>query len=166
MNETYKIISDFEIQRDHLISIRKEDCLFTKKKKKRKEKENLPSSRFCRCSGSQSEKKRKPKDGQILEPCQRTENVVEHESDRDSNCIWCRWNDSQRVGKRTGKIENQRKNRDYPDYNIVKIGKNTQNAPGDQRDFQSIRRHWKTIVFHWSLCNNKPPQASRYVPSI
>ena len=43
---------DFEIQMDHLISVRRSDQVVInkkkKKKKKKKKRENLPSSGFCR----------------------------------------------------------------------------------------------------------------------
>ena len=42
-NETHKIIWDFEIQTDHLISAREQYIVIVKKKKK-----NLPNSGLCR----------------------------------------------------------------------------------------------------------------------
>ena len=40
-----------------------------------------------------------------------------------------------RIEKRTENFEDWRINRDYPNYIIVKIGKNTQNSPRDPRTF-------------------------------
>ena len=42
------------------------------------------------------------------------------------------WNSLQRFGK-TGRTGNQRKIRDYPDYNIVQISWNTKKSPRDLR---------------------------------
>ena len=41
-----------------------------------------------------------------------------HEGDGNTNYNWHAWNGSQRLGKGTGSVENQRTNRDYPDYSI------------------------------------------------
>ena len=49
-NEIQKILWDFEIQSDHLISARRPDQVMVNKKKKKKEKkenENLPKSGLC-----------------------------------------------------------------------------------------------------------------------
>ena len=37
--------------------------------------------------------KRKRKERQVLEPCQRTKKVVERVGDGDTNCNWSTWND-------------------------------------------------------------------------
>ena len=47
---------------------------------------------------------------------------MEHESDGDTNCNWCSWNDLQRLGKVTGRVGNERTSRHHPNYGIVKIG--------------------------------------------
>ena len=49
----------------------------------------------------------------------------------DTNCKWCTWNSLQRLGKETGRIENQRKNQDHLDYSIVEVSQNTQKSPRD-----------------------------------
>ena len=36
-----------------------------------------------------------------------------------------------RTGKRIGRLGNKMTSRDYPDYNIIKIGQNTEKSPGD-----------------------------------
>ena len=54
---------------------------------------------------------------------------MEHEGDADANGNWCTWNGPQRLGKETGKIGRQGKNRDYPDYRTVGIGQNTEKSP-------------------------------------
>ena len=58
---------------------------------------------------------------------------MEHESDGDTNCNRCTWNNSQRMDKGTRRHRNQRTGRDHPDYSIVKIGQNTEKSPGDLR---------------------------------
>ena len=48
--------------------------------------------------------------------------TIIHETDGDTNCDWCTWNNKETIGKGTGKLGNQRKNRNHIDYSIVKIG--------------------------------------------
>ena len=58
---------------------------------------------------------------------------MEHESDGDTNCNWCSWYSQQRIGKGTGGLENKRTSGDHPNYNIIKIGPNTEKSPADIR---------------------------------
>ena len=62
---------------------------------------------------------------QIRGPCQRTKTPVVQERDGDANFSRCDWNGHKRLRKANGRIENQSKNRDHPDYSIMKIGDNT-----------------------------------------
>ena len=41
----------------------------------------------------------------------------------------------QRLGKRAGRVGNQKKIRDHPDYSIVNIAQNAEKCPGDLRSF-------------------------------
>ena len=47
-NEMYKVIRDFEIQTDHLISTRRPDLVIVNKKKKKKKKKEKKEKRTCR----------------------------------------------------------------------------------------------------------------------
>ena len=67
----------------------------------------------------------------ILDLARELKKSVEHLGDDDSDCSWCTWNGLQNLGKRTGKIGNQRKNRDHSEGNTVKIGWNTEKGPGN-----------------------------------
>ena len=58
---------------------------------------------------------------------------MEHEGDGDTNYNWCSWNNSQKIGKGTGRFEDKRTSGDHPDYSIIKIGQNTEKSPGDLR---------------------------------
>ena len=57
---------------------------------------------------------------------------MEHESDGDTICGWCTWNNLQRIGKGTGIFENKMKSRDPPDCSIIKISQNAK-SPRDLR---------------------------------
>ena len=75
------------------------------------------------------EMKESKKIGKILGHCLKTKKAVKHEGDSDTNCSWCTWNSSQRLVKGRRRIENQRKNRDHPEYNIIEINQNIQKSP-------------------------------------
>ena len=56
---------------------------------------------------------------------------MEHEGDVDINCGCCTWNNPQRLVKGLEHFEKKRTRSDYPDYSIIKIGKNTEESPRD-----------------------------------
>ena len=58
-NEVHNILWNFEIQTDHLISIKRLDQVVVKKKKKKKKKENLPNIGVCCSHRPQSNIRRK-----------------------------------------------------------------------------------------------------------
>ena len=84
-NETHKI------QMDHAVLARRQNLALIKKEL---------SSQFLL-----SQRITKWNDRQILGPCQRAEESMEHESDGDINSRWSIWNGSQKPGKRLGKLE-------------------------------------------------------------
>ena len=51
----------------------------------------------------------------------------------DTNFNWLFWGSSQKFGKGAGRVGNQRKNHDYPDFSIVVIGQNTKKSLGNLR---------------------------------
>ena len=55
---------------------------------------------------------------------------MKHKDDDDTNCNWYTQNNSQKIGKGTGRFRSQRRSGDY---NIIKIGQNTEKSPGDLR---------------------------------
>ena len=81
-DETHKILWNFEIQMDHLLPSRRPDLVIINMKEK---------SGLCHPSWSQSEKQRKWREKQVLEPYRTTGKAVEHEDDGDTTCNWCTW---------------------------------------------------------------------------
>ena len=75
---------------------------------------------------------------------------MEHESDGDTNCSWCTRYSHQRFGIGIGGLGNKRTSGDHSDYNIVKIGQNTEKSPGDLRRFAvtqtPVRNHRLTLT--------------------
>ena len=142
-----KILWDFEIQINHRIPARRPDFVLINRKK------NLPSCAFDCSARPLSENKRKRKDKQILEFYQRAVKAEEHEGDSDTNCHWCTWNSRQKLGKKTGKIENK-KNRYNPNDSDVMIGLNTQKSPGDWSKLTVIQTPVKDdqLKLVWKTC--------------
>ena len=52
-------------------------------------------------------------------------------SDGDTNCNWCTRNNSQRIGKETGRLRNKTTSGDHPDNSIIKNGQTTEKNPGN-----------------------------------
>ena len=81
---------------------------------------------------------------------------MEHKS--DSNCNWNSWNGSRRLGKETGRVWNRVTNKDYPDYNIITIGQNTEKSPGDLRRLAvtktPVKDHQLRLIFKEKLARN------------
>ena len=63
-------------------------------------------------------------------------NIVEQEVDEDSNC---KWNCPEKLGLKTRGIGNKTKNRDNPDYNIVKVNQNTEKSYGHLKWLANIQ---------------------------
>ena len=58
---------------------------------------------------------------------------MEDDGDSDTYCNWCTLNNTQRIGKRTGRLGNKRTSGDHLDYSIIKNGLNTEKSFGDLR---------------------------------
>ena len=52
---------------------------------------------------------------------------MHHLGDRDTSSKWRTRNNSQKFGKDTGRLRNQRTRRDHPDSRIIKINQDTEN---------------------------------------
>ena len=75
---------------------------------------------------------------------------MEHESDGDIICGWHPWNNSQKIGKRTGRLGNKRTNRGHTNYSIIKNGQNSEESSGDLRRLvvtqTPVKNHQQTLV--------------------
>ena len=102
-----KILWDFEIKTDHLISARRLDLVLNNMKKRIWYRVDFAVSVYYRIKIKDSEKIDK-----ILDLARelKKKKAVEHERDGDANWNWCTWYSHQRLWKKTGGIENQRKN--------------------------------------------------------
>ena len=128
-NDTHKLLWDFDIQTDHLISARRADLIVIKNKKK---------MRICkifdfavpadhRIKLKESEKK---KYQDLAKELQKT---MENESDDYTNRDWCIRYSNKRTMKGTGRLGSWRMSGYHPNYNIIENGQNTEENPGDLR---------------------------------
>ena len=101
-NDAHKLLWDFNIQADHLISARQADLIMINKKKK----ENLQNCELCH-------------------------RVKLKESDVYTNSNWCSWYSHQSIDKGTGRFRNKRKCGDHSNNCIIEIVRNTEKSPGD-----------------------------------
>ena len=145
-NDTHKLLRDFDIQTDHLISTRRPDIIIINKWKKEKRKKTckivdfaVPADRRVKLKESEKKdkyfdlarelKKKNTKKKKIQKkPPKKT---MEHEGDNYTNCNCCSWYTYQRINKGTWGLGNKRTSGDHPIYCSVEIGQNTEKSPGD-----------------------------------
>ena len=141
-NETHKIVWDFEIQTDHLISARRPDLMIVKNKKNKKQKKNcqivdfaVPANHWVKLKEGEKRNKR--------------QKTMGHESDGDTDRKWCARYSHQMIGTRTEELGNTRMSGDHPNYSIVEIGQNTKSR-GDLRRLAiaqtPVENHQLTLV--------------------
>ena len=107
-NETHKILWDFEIQTDHLISTDKKERTYW-------------IVDFAVPADYRVKLKKSKKKDKYLDLAKELKKTVEHESDSGTNCNWCFWYSHQRFGTGTRGFENKRMSGDPPNCCIVEI---------------------------------------------
>ena len=132
-NDTHKLLGDFDIHTDHLISARRPDLIIINKKRE-----------FAKLSTMLSQlttekNERMWKEGLVPRPCLGIEKAVEHESDNRTNCDWCFWHNNKRIIKSPGGLGSWRTGRDYPNDSITENGQNTEKRPEDLRRLAVIQ---------------------------
>ena len=75
---------------------------------------------------------------------------MEHENNGDTNYNWFARNSSQKLSKGSRRAENRRICHDLLNYNITKIGQNTEKSPGDLRRLAVT--HTLVKDHHLTLC--------------
>ena len=68
-NDTHKLLWDFDMLKDHVISARRPDLIVINKKKKKKKREKLQNYRLCCSDWQQNKTERKRKEGYVPQPC-------------------------------------------------------------------------------------------------
>ena len=91
-NNTHKLLWDFNIHTDHLISARRPDLIIINKKKKKKKKRTCKIVDFA-----------VPADHRIeLKECEKKNKYLDLEGDNYTNCNWCVWNSNKKFTNGTG----------------------------------------------------------------
>ena len=83
----------------------------------------------------------------ILALLEQKNKTFEHKDDSDTNCTWCSLNNLQRIGKGIRKLKNRIISQDHPDYNLIKIGQNTEKSLEETAVTQNhlVTLTWKTL---------------------
>ena len=125
-NDTHKLLWDFNIQTDHLISSRRPDLITINKKKR-----TCKIVDFVVLANHRIKLKENEKKDNYLDLARKLEKTMEHEGDNYTNCDWCFWYSHQRIIKGTGRLGNKRTSEDLPNNYIIEKGQNTEKSPGD-----------------------------------
>ena len=86
--DTYKLLWDFDIQTDHLISARRPDLIIINKKKKKKICKIVD---FVIPADHRIKLKEYEKRDKYLDLARELKKTVEHEGDDCTYCNWCFW---------------------------------------------------------------------------
>ena len=129
-NDTHKLLWDFDIQTDHLISTRRPDLIIISQKKKK---------RICKImdfavpADHRIKLKECEKKDKYLNLTRELKKTMEHESDDCTNRDWCFWYNSYRIINGPGGLGRWWTSGDHPNDSIIENGKNNEKSPGDLR---------------------------------
>ena len=112
-NDTHKLLWDFDIQMDHLISARRPDLIIMNKKKRTCKIVDFAVLIDKRIKLKENEKKDK-----YLNLDRELKKTVEHTGDNYTNHDSCFWYSKQRLIKGTGGLGGRRISEEHPNYII------------------------------------------------
>ena len=143
-NETHRLLSDFDIKTNHLISVRRLDLIIIITKRRL---QNYGLS----CSADHSVKlKESVKSDKYLDLARKLKKTLEYKSDDYTIYNLCSWYSHQIIDTRTGGLGKKTTGGDNPNYSIAEIGQNTEKSPGDLRKLAvtqtPVRNHRLTLV--------------------
>ena len=142
-NETHKLLWDFEIQTDPLISARRSGQV--KITKKRKTWWIVYLAILADLRKKWKKTKRKISTWTFLGNWK----TVEQESDGYTNFKGCTLYSHQTIGTGTVGLRNNRKSGGYPNYSIIEIRQNTEKSPGDWRGL--VVTHSPLVIYQLVL---------------
>ena len=129
-NETHKLLWDFEIQTDHLISARRPELIIVNKKKKKMK--TFRFVNFAVPADHRVELKKAKRKMRNLDFAGELKKIMGHESDGDTNYNWCNRYSHRRIDTGTGGLGNKRTSGNHPNSSIFEINYNSK-SPGDLR---------------------------------
>ena len=144
----------------------------SKKKKKKKKRRDREGTLRIVDFGVPTDQRDKLKESEKKDKCQdnarELKEYMEHDSDGDTNCNWCTWNNPQMIVTRTRRLKNQMTSRCHLDYSIIKIGQNSGKSLGDLRrgpadwsDRASATTHLAQWGPKWSVLSHVTTLATR-----
>ena len=116
-NDTHKLLWNFDIQTDHLISARRPRPYGYQQKKRTWKIVDFAVPADHRLKLKESEKKDK-----YLNLTRELKKTMEHEGDNYTNRDWCFWYNHQRIIIWTGGLGGWRTSRNHPNYSINENG--------------------------------------------
>ena len=125
-NDSHKLLCNFDILTDHLISARRPDLIIINKKK-----ENLQNSWTAVSADHRIKLKECEKKDKYLDLARELKKTKEHEGDNYTYCDWCFWYSNQRIIIGTGEHGSWKMSGDHPNDYIIENGQNTVKNPGD-----------------------------------
>ena len=99
-NDTHKLLWDFDVQMDHLISARRPDLIIINKKKRICKIVDFAVLADHRIKLKECEKKDK-----YLDLARELKKTMEHDGDNYTNCDWCFWHSNKRITKGIAELE-------------------------------------------------------------
>ena len=153
-NDTHKLLWDFDIQMDHLISPRRPDFILINKKKKERTWKTVD---FAVPTDHRIKLKEGEKKDKYLDFAWELKKTMEHEGDYNTNRDWYFWHSPQRIIKGTGGLGNKMTSGDHSIYDIIENGQNTEECPGDLRRLAVaqilVKEHQLKLM--WKLSGTK-----------
>ena len=143
-NNTHKLLWDFDIHTDHLISARRPDLIIINKNKRTCKFFDFAVATDHRIKLKKCEKKDKYRD--LARELKKT---VEHAGDNYTNCNWCFWYSNLRIIKGPGGFGIWRTGGDHLNDSIIENGQNTEKSPGDLKSFAVIQTPVKNHQLMW-----------------
>ena len=128
-NDTHKLLRNFDIKTDHLITSRKPDLIVITKKRKKK---TCKIVDFIDQADHRLKLKEIEKKDKYLDLALELK-TMEHKSDNNINGEWCYWYSHQRIIKGTGRLGKKRTNGDRLNHYIIVNRQNTEKNPGGLR---------------------------------
>ena len=125
--ETHKLLSDFDIHTDHLISARRPDLIIINNKRICK------IVHFAVAADHRIKLKECEKKDKYLDLGSELKKTMEHEGGDCTNCNWCFWHSNEKIIKGPGGLGIWWTSRDHPNDSIIENGQNPEKSPGDLR---------------------------------
>ena len=141
-NEALKVLWDFEIQTNYLISPRWQDSVIVNGSKKR---ENPPSRGLSPTGRLQRKLKEGEKRDEYLDLARELKKLWNMKSDGDTNRSWYTWNDHKGLVKKLKDLEIRRQVEDIQTTTLLSSARIVKGTLVTWRDLLSLNPHRKTI---------------------